>query len=55
LLVDRVTKPLIAAREPRVSAGTILPLAASCGVIVANMYYAQPLAGRCADGRARPP
>jgi predicted MFS family arabinose efflux permease len=40
-----MTKPLMAAREPHVSAGTILLLAASCGVIVANMYYAQPLVG----------
>jgi predicted MFS family arabinose efflux permease len=45
LLVDRVTKPRAVVREPTVSIGTILLLAASCGVIVANMYYAQPLVG----------
>jgi predicted MFS family arabinose efflux permease len=30
-------------REPDVSFGTILTLAADCGLIVANIYYAQPL------------
>ncbi len=32
-------------RAPRVSDATILLLAASCGLIVANIYYAQPLIG----------
>ena len=33
------------ARSSRISAATILLLAASCGLIVANIYYAQPLIG----------
>ncbi len=33
------------AREAPVPAATILMLAASCGLIVANIYYAQPLIG----------
>jgi predicted MFS family arabinose efflux permease len=34
---------LKAPREPDVSVGAILTLAAACGFIVANIYYAQPL------------
>ena len=33
------------AHSSRISAATILLLAASCGLIVANIYYAQPLIG----------
>ena len=45
LLVDRVRGSAAVAREAPVSAATILLLAASCGLIVANIYYAQPLIG----------
>ncbi len=38
-----------AAAEPRISGATILLLAAACGLIVANMYYAQPLIGPIAE------
>jgi predicted MFS family arabinose efflux permease len=41
--VDRLSKPSSVAREPQISAATILLLAAACGLIVANIYYAQPL------------
>ncbi len=34
-----------AAAEPSIPQGLILLLALACGVIVANIYYAQPLAG----------
>jgi predicted MFS family arabinose efflux permease len=34
---------LLYADEPNVSAGVILMLAAACGLIIANIYYAQPL------------
>ena len=34
---------LRAPRQPDVSFGAILTLAAACGLIVANIYYAQPL------------
>jgi predicted MFS family arabinose efflux permease len=37
--------PPAVARKPRVSTATILLLAGSCGLIVANIYYAQPLIG----------
>ena len=30
-------------RPPEVTSGTILTLAAACGLLVANIYYAQPL------------
>ena len=43
--MDRLTTPAAHAPEPRVSAATLLLLAASCGLITANIYYAQPLAG----------
>jgi predicted MFS family arabinose efflux permease len=43
--VDRVNQSQAAARSSRISAATILLLAASCGLIVANIYYAQPLIG----------
>jgi predicted MFS family arabinose efflux permease len=33
------------AEPPDVSSGTILTLAAACGLLVANIYYAQPLIG----------
>ncbi len=38
-------QPLLlkSSREPDVSFSTILTLAAACGLIVANIYYAQPL------------
>ena len=39
------TRGSIRGTEPRVSAATILLLAASCGLIAANIYYAQPLIG----------
>ncbi len=41
--MDRVNKPPTVAREPQVSAATILLLAAACGLLAANIYYAQPL------------
>ncbi len=37
-----VTEP---PREPGISGATIFLLAAACGLVVANIYYAQPLAG----------
>jgi len=43
--MDRVSGGQGGARAPRVSDATILLLAASCGLIVANIYYAQPLIG----------
>ncbi len=43
--MDRLTIPVKHAPGPRISAATILLLAASCGLIVANIYYAQPLIG----------
>jgi predicted MFS family arabinose efflux permease len=43
--VDRVNRSPAVARSSRISAATILLLAASCGLIVANIYYAQPLIG----------
>jgi MFS family permease len=40
-----VPQPVLfkAPREPDVSFSTILTVAAACGLIVANIYYAQPL------------
>ncbi|MGA7197598.1 MFS transporter, partial [Roseiarcus sp.] len=38
-----MNKPPTVAREPQVSAATILLLAAACGLLAANIYYAQPL------------
>ena len=35
--------------QPQISVGTILLLAATCGLIVANIYYAQPLIGPIAQ------
>jgi hypothetical protein len=35
--------------QPQISVGTILLLAAACGLIVANIYYAQPLIGPIAQ------
>ncbi len=43
--MDRIRQSPTDARQPRISAATILLLAASCGLIVANIYYAQPLIG----------
>ena len=43
--VDRLTKPPEAKRDPEISSATILLLAAACGLIVANIYYGQPLVG----------
>ena len=43
--VDRLTKPPEAKRDPEISGATILLLAAACGLIVANIYYGQPLVG----------
>jgi predicted MFS family arabinose efflux permease len=36
-------------RPPDVSSGTILMLAAACGLLVANIYYAQPLIAEIAQ------
>ena len=36
-------------RPPDVSSGTILTLAAACGLLVANIYYAQPLIAEIAQ------
>ncbi len=47
--MNRMTKPPEAQGEPDISAATILMLAAACGLIVANIYYAQPLIGPIAD------
>jgi MFS family permease len=41
--LDHVKAPRLA--PPQISPGTILLLAAACGLIVANIYYAQPLIG----------
>ena len=41
--MDHVKAPRLA--PPQISPGTILLLAAACGLIVANIYYAQPLIG----------
>ena len=38
-----MNKPPSVAREPQISAATILLLAAACGLLAANIYYAQPL------------
>jgi len=46
--VVRLSRP-VAPAEPRISAATILLLAAACGLIVANIYYAQPLIGPIAQ------
>ncbi len=45
--MDRLSRTLSLSvvREPQASRATILLLAAVCGLIVANMYYAQPLIG----------
>ncbi len=43
--VDRLTKPPEAKRDLEISSATILLLAAACGLIVANIYYGQPLVG----------
>jgi len=40
--VDRLSRPA-SAPKPQVSAATILLLAAACGLLAANIYYAQPL------------
>jgi predicted MFS family arabinose efflux permease len=40
--VDRLSRPP-SAPQPQVSAATILLLAAACGLLAANIYYAQPL------------
>jgi predicted MFS family arabinose efflux permease len=40
---------------PQISAATILLLAAACGLIVANIYYAQPLIGPIAQSLGLPP
>jgi hypothetical protein len=36
-------------RLPDISSGTILTLAAACGLLVANIYYAQPLIAEIAQ------
>jgi predicted MFS family arabinose efflux permease len=41
--------PTLPAPPPDVSSGTILTLAAACGLIVANIYYAQPLIAEIAQ------
>ena len=41
--------------QPQISGGTILLLAAACGLIVANIYYAQPLIGPIAQSLGLPP
>src|SRR5208337_5497623 len=48
-LVNRMTRPPAAAQAPEIAAGTILLLASACGLIVANIYYAQPLVGPIAQ------
>ena len=40
--MDRLSRPA-SAPQPQVSAATILLLAAACGLLAANIYYAQPL------------
>jgi predicted MFS family arabinose efflux permease len=45
LPLDHVKAPRLAPSPPQISPGTILLLAAACGLIVANIYYAQPLIG----------
>jgi len=47
--VNRMTRPPAAAQAPEIAAGTILLLASACGLIVANIYYAQPLVGPIAQ------
>ncbi len=44
-----MTRPPAAAQAPEIAAGTILLLASACGLIVANIYYAQPLVGPIAQ------
>ena len=60
----RALKPAVAAAprsaprqspQPQISGGTILLLAAACGLIVANIYYAQPLIGPIAQSLGLPP
>ncbi len=53
--VDRLTKPPEAKRDLEISSATILLLAAACGLIVANIYYGQPLAGPIAAALALAP
>ena len=36
-------------QPPEVTSGTILTLAAACGLLVANIYYAQPLISEIAQ------
>ncbi len=43
--MDRVSQPSSLPRGRKISAATIFLLAGSCGLIVANIYYAQPLIG----------
>ncbi len=47
--MDHVKAPRLAPSPPQISPGTILLLAAACGLIVANIYYAQPLIGPIAQ------
>jgi predicted MFS family arabinose efflux permease len=47
--VDRLNRLTAVTREPQISSATILLLAAACGLIVANIYYAQPLIGPIAQ------
>lgn len=41
----RIAEPPQPPRQPEISSATIVLLAAACGLIVANIYYAQPLVG----------
>lgn len=47
--LNLMTQPPAARQEPQISAATILLLAVACGLIVANIYYAQPLIGPIAE------
>jgi predicted MFS family arabinose efflux permease len=47
--VDRLNRPQPAPRQSQISPGTTLLLAAACGLIVANIYYPQPLIGPIAQ------
>ncbi len=47
--------PHVAPRVPEISAATTLLLAFACGATVANIYYAQPLAGEIAQSLGMAP
>lgn len=42
------------AEDPRISTGTTFLMAAACGLVAANLYYAQPLAGPIATSIGLP-